>query len=250
MKARHRTFRRGGVYYAHDGDTRKQRSLGTRDKTEAARLLAALNESSHAQSFNLQLARVYLTASNPRMAERTWGDVFGEVMALKTGVTRDRWENAIKDAAYRGLLPRKLIETTAEDFLKALNSGTVSTNVFLRRVHNFALDMNWLLSPVIVEQEGRYVARLFQGSGYDGSRDGAPGLGHQIRKLTRAVDEDGNLAAESAHPERGVLIGVEKTTSKGSKYPKYRTLFFPLVREFWIHWQLHIPKCARTTSFS
>ena len=83
------------------------------------------------------------------MAERTWGDVFGEVMALKTGVTRDRWENAIKDAAYRGILARKLIETSAEDFLKVLNAGTVSTNVFLRRVHNFALDMNWLLSPVI-----------------------------------------------------------------------------------------------------
>jgi hypothetical protein len=63
MKARHRTFRRGGVFYAHDSDTRRQRSLGTRDKTEAARLLSALNESSHAQSFNLQLARVCLTAS-------------------------------------------------------------------------------------------------------------------------------------------------------------------------------------------
>lgn len=73
----------------------------------------------------------------------------------------------------------------------------------------------------LVESEGKYVARLFQGSGYDGSRGGAPGLGHQIWKLTRDVDEDGNLVAEPAHPERGVLIGVEKTKSKGSKYPSY-----------------------------
>jgi hypothetical protein len=63
-------------------------------------------------------------------------------MALKTGLTRDRWESA-----------RRLIETSAEDFLKVLNAGTVSTNVFLRRVHNFALDMNWLLSPVIPKRQ-------------------------------------------------------------------------------------------------
>lgn len=154
MKSRYRTYRRkGGLYYAHDHSTGKQHSLGTRDRAEAARLLAALNESSHSQSMNLKIARVYLTASNPQMAERTWGDVFGEVMALKTGVTRDRWETVLKDAAYRSLLPRKLIETAAEDFLKAINAGTVSTNIFLRRVHNFALDMNWLLSPVIPKRQ-------------------------------------------------------------------------------------------------
>jgi len=73
----------------------------------------------------------------------------------------------------------------------------------------------------LVEQNGKYVARLFQGSGYDGSRGGAPGLGHQIWRLTRDIDENGNLAAEPAHPERGVLIGVEKTKTKGSKYPSY-----------------------------
>lgn len=73
----------------------------------------------------------------------------------------------------------------------------------------------------LVEHEGKYLARLFQGSGYDGSRGGAPGLGHQIWKLTRDVDEEGNLVAEPTHPERGVLIGIEKTKSKGSKYPSY-----------------------------
>lgn len=153
MKARYRKFRRGGVYYAHDGVTRKQRSMGTRDRVEAARLLSAMNESSHAQTFNLSLARVYLTASNPRMAGRTWGDVFDETMAFKSGTTRDRWDTALKDPAYASLLPRKLIETSAEDFLEVLNAGTVSTNVFLRRVHNFALDMNWLLSPVIPKRQ-------------------------------------------------------------------------------------------------
>ena len=46
-----------------------------------------------------------------------------------------------------------MIETQAENFLNALESGTVSTNVHLRKVHNFALDMNWLPCPVIPRKQ-------------------------------------------------------------------------------------------------
>src|SRR5262249_16263988 len=42
-----------------------------------------------------------------------------------------------------------VLEITADDFFKVMRNGTVSTNVYLRRWHNFALDMNWLLVPVI-----------------------------------------------------------------------------------------------------
>ena len=38
-----------------------------------------------------------------------------------------------------------------EHFLRALEQGKVSTNVYLRRIHNFALAMNWLPWPVIVK---------------------------------------------------------------------------------------------------
>jgi hypothetical protein len=44
------------------------------------------------------------------------------------------------------------VKTQAEDIFKAIDSGTVSTNVYLRRIHNFALDMNWLLGPVVVRR--------------------------------------------------------------------------------------------------
>jgi integrase len=46
-----------------------------------------------------------------------------------------------------------ILETQAEHFLKVLNMGTVSTNVFLRRAHNFALDMGWLPWPVVVKRQ-------------------------------------------------------------------------------------------------
>ena len=34
-----------------------------------------------------------------------------------------------------------------------LQAGTISTNVFLRRIHNFALDLGWLPWPVIVKRQ-------------------------------------------------------------------------------------------------
>jgi hypothetical protein len=39
--------------------------------------------------------------------------------------------------------------TRAEQFLKELVAGKVSSNVYLRRIHNYALAMDWLLRPVI-----------------------------------------------------------------------------------------------------
>jgi hypothetical protein len=44
---------------------------------------------------------------------------------------------------------RVIIETQAEQLLACLKAGTVSTNVHLRKLHNFCLAMNWLPWPVI-----------------------------------------------------------------------------------------------------
>jgi len=46
-----------------------------------------------------------------------------------------------------------IIETQAEHFLRTLRAGTVSTNVHLRKLHNFCLDMNWLPWPVIPKRQ-------------------------------------------------------------------------------------------------
>jgi len=50
-------------------------------------------------------------------------------------------------------MPRIIIETPAELLLKVLQTGTVSTNVFLRRLHNFCVDMNWLPWPLIPKRQ-------------------------------------------------------------------------------------------------
>ena len=46
-----------------------------------------------------------------------------------------------------------IIETPGELLLKVLQTGTVSTNVFLRRLHNFCVDMNWLPWPLIPKRQ-------------------------------------------------------------------------------------------------
>jgi len=150
MKNRYRVFRRGwGTYYCEDLVTKQQITLKTRDKDEAFRLVAAKNETEEAPAFSLHLARVYWKAGDPAAAQRTWQHVMDEIPKLKTGDTQARWFTAIKDKAFDSLRNLVVLETQAEHFLKVLESGSISTNIYLRRIHNFALDMNWLPWPVL-----------------------------------------------------------------------------------------------------
>ena len=68
MKSRFILFNRAGVYYSEDTVTRKQNSLRTKDEAEALTLLNAKNESFRQPVLNLQIARAYLTASDPAMS--------------------------------------------------------------------------------------------------------------------------------------------------------------------------------------
>lgn len=154
MKLRYRLFRKSsGIFFIEDRINRKQESLRTRDKTEAARILSARNEALQQSAVNLQIARAYLTASDPLMVQRTWQHVLENLITSKLGSTRERWERAAQDKALIRILKVRLIETQAEHFLSALKAGTVSTNVHLRKLHNFALDMNWLPCPVIPRRQ-------------------------------------------------------------------------------------------------
>ena len=72
-----------------------------------------------------------------------------EIPKLKTGSTRVRWECAIKAEALDSLRALPLLQTRAEHFLEVLENCRVSTNSYLRRIHCFALDMNWLPWPVL-----------------------------------------------------------------------------------------------------
>ena len=73
-------------------------------------------------------------------------------MKLKKDQTQHRWQTAIKDKAFDSIRHQPLLETRPEHFLRVLESKKVSTNVYLRRIHNFALDMTWLPWPVLAKK--------------------------------------------------------------------------------------------------
>jgi len=149
MKQRFILYRRGRKFYCEDTVTRKQESFRTNDRAEALTLLHARNESFRQPILNLRIARTYLAATDPAIATRTWQVPMDEMTKTKSGETQDRYQRAMQDKAFDLIRDLPILETQAEHFLKVLHAGTVATNVFLRRIHNFALDISWLPWPVL-----------------------------------------------------------------------------------------------------
>jgi integrase len=76
-----------------------------------------------------------------------------EMVKLKRGANQARWRTAIQEAAFNPIRTLPLLETRAEHFLRVLEGGSVSTNNYLRRMHNFALDMDWVPWPVLPKRQ-------------------------------------------------------------------------------------------------
>ena len=154
MKLRYRLFlRRKSVYYAFDDTTKTFTSLKTKDKAEANRLLMAMNEAGQQPAMNLSLARVYLRHSDPLMATRTWQSVLDEIIRTKSGENQRRWMTVAKSKSFDSIRDRPLIETQGEHVLRVMQDGKVSTNVYMRRMHNFAIDMNWLPASLVPKRQ-------------------------------------------------------------------------------------------------
>ncbi|HTQ52183.1 MAG TPA: tyrosine-type recombinase/integrase [Candidatus Acidoferrales bacterium] len=152
MKTRYRLIRRGirgGLYYCVDNKTGKRTSLGVSDEDAARQIIEARNNSERQPALNLQIARSYLIASDAGWMQRTWQDVMGQIQVHGKGSSKDRFRRALKCKAFDRLRPKRLLETSAEDFLAVLNDGRVSVAHYLRRIHNFAVGMGWLAVPVL-----------------------------------------------------------------------------------------------------
>ena len=154
MKTQYRLFRRSsGIFFIQDNTTGKQESLRTRDKTMARRIFSAKNEACRQPAMNLEIARVYLHHSDPAYATRTWQQVMDEMARQKKGDTQHRWERAMKEKPFDLIRKKVLVETKAQDFLDVLAAGAVCTNIFLRRLHNYALEMDWLPKAIIPRRQ-------------------------------------------------------------------------------------------------
>jgi integrase len=149
MKEAFRLFRRGNRFYLEDVVSGKQTSLRTCDPQEARRLIAAKNEAARVPILNLSLARTYLAAHDPALVGRTWREVMAQSGQTGRQSSKERYARAVKDRAFDSIRHKPLIQTTADDFLKVLREGGNTTNHFLRRLHNLALGLGWLLAPIL-----------------------------------------------------------------------------------------------------
>lgn len=139
---------RNGMFYCKDTLTGSRTSLETKDRKEADRLVKHKNEALKNPHINRKIGMAYLSTVDSKLATRTWDDVMQDIIQDKSGPTRKRWDCAIKDSALHFLKDKVVVATLAEDFLAVLRAGTVSTNVYLRRLQNHCLDLGWL--PVAV----------------------------------------------------------------------------------------------------
>lgn len=156
MKQRYRLIRRGergSKFYCVDTFTGKRTSLATANPDEATQIVLAKNQALRQPALNLQIAKAYLAGSDSGVATRTWQQAMDALVATKQGENQRRWQTAIKDKAFDSIRHRILVETRAEQLLAAVEVGTVSTNVFLRKLHNFCQDMNWLPWPIIPKRQ-------------------------------------------------------------------------------------------------
>jgi len=152
MRERYRMYQRnGGSFYAKDRKTGQTFSLATSDQREANRLLAAKNQAVEQPCLNVAMAKVYLSAQSPEFLSRTWGQLIELVAQGYQGPTAIRWRKFAVSAPLKLLANLPLYQTEAVHFLAVLDhkKAGVSTNVWLRILHNRALDLGWLLSPVL-----------------------------------------------------------------------------------------------------
>jgi len=156
MKARYRLTRRGSrgdKFYCVDTKTGKRTSLSTATADAARQIVEAKNQAERQPMLNLQIAKAYLAGTDNGITTRTWSHALEALTATKHEANQHRWLTVAKDRALAPLLPKVIIETQGELLLKAMQAGCVSTNIYLRRLHNFCLDMNWLPWPLIPKRQ-------------------------------------------------------------------------------------------------
>ena len=176
---------RGGMFYCVDKITGRRSSLKTTDKDAAQQVIDAKNNAERQPVLNLHIAKAYLAGTDNGMATRTWQNALDALINTKLDANQHRWKTAAKDKALAPLLPRVIVGTPADLLLQAMKSGKVSTNVYLRRLHNFCVDMNWLPWPLIPKRQ--WPAVKFK----------------EKRAIT--LDEHQRIIAAEVNPERKAL---------------------------------------------
>lgn len=95
----------------------------------------------------------YLSAKSPELMERTWADVIARYAQGGPPESVDRKTRAFRSQPFARLLKAKLIDTEA-DHLFAVPEHKKAGNAahhYMRRIHNYAVHLGWLLAPVMAD---------------------------------------------------------------------------------------------------
>lgn len=111
-----------------------------------------MNESHRQPTLNLNLARAYLAAHDPKMAQRTWQAVMDEMATHGIASTQERCARAFRSKAYDSIRGKSLVQTTGEDLLTIAHANGNCVAHYLRRLHNLALDLGWLPWPILAKR--------------------------------------------------------------------------------------------------
>jgi integrase len=183
VQLKYRLYRRyNGIFYWQDNNSQKQGTLRTTDKREAERLLNAMNESHRQPTINLNLARAYLAAHDPKIAQRTWQAVMDEMATHGIPSTQARCARGFRSKAYHAIRNKPLVQTTGEDLLTVIHANGNCVAHYLRRLHNLALDLDWLAWPILAKRAW-------------------PKIRSQCRRAITA-EEHGAVIASEKNPER------------------------------------------------
>jgi integrase len=207
--------RRNGVFYWQDNSSKKQGTLRTSDRREAERLLNAMNESHREPTLNLNLARAYLAAHDPRMAQRTWQAVMDEMATHGIPTTQERCARGFRSRAYDPIRNKPLVQTTGADLLAIVHANGNCVAHYLRRLHNLAVDLGWLPWPVLAKrawpkirsQSKRAITAEEHGAVIASEKNAERRAYYELLYETGAAQTDAaNLTAEDIDWQNGVLV--------------------------------------------
>src|SRR5262249_35702021 len=207
--------RRNGVFYWQGNDLSKQGTLRTSDRREAERLLNAVNESHREPTLNLNLARAYLAAHEPRMSQRTWQALMDELSTHGIPTTQERCARGFRSKAYHPIRNKTLVQTTAADVLAIIHTNGNCAAHYLRRLHNLALDLGWLPWPIIAKrawpkirsQSKRAISAEEHAAVIASEKDAERRAYYELLYETGAAQTDAaNLTADAIDWRNGVLV--------------------------------------------
>jgi site-specific recombinase XerD len=176
----------------------------------------AKNQAAAQPHLNRAMAKAYLSAKSPELLTRTWTDVMEHYVASGVESTRDRKQRAFRSRPFAMLRTVKLMDTEAIHLLTVIEHKQAGNSAlhYLRRLHNYALDIGWLLAPVMTKAAWPTIRqKKFTAITEDEHRRIVAKEGNQERRLyyemlweTGGSQSDiANLGSEQINQEEGFI---------------------------------------------